>query len=129
VITGIWIAYYRILILNAIIAPCQRQAVRSKVKNTRKWNISDIVFDSSQFCLTGMINFSEQCILYAAMLTLCLDIILKLEDTGTNSKYQTLNMTELVAIGLPDGPDGIHIPLIQNPCSPREWKAKGFLML
>jgi hypothetical protein len=63
------------------------------------------------------------------MLTLCLDIILKLEDTSTNSKYQNLSMTELVAFGLKDGPDGIHIPLIQNPCSPREWKVEGFLTL
>jgi hypothetical protein len=76
-----------------------------------------------------MINFFEQCILYAAMLTLCLDIILRLEVTSTNSKYQTLNMTELVAFGLKDGPDRIHIPLIQNPHTQREWKVEGLFML
>jgi hypothetical protein len=63
------------------------------------------------------------------MLTLCLDIILKLEDTSTNSKYQTLNMAELVAFGPEDGPDRIHIPLIQNPHSQREWKVEGFFKL
>jgi hypothetical protein len=63
------------------------------------------------------------------MLTLCLDIILKLEDTSTNSKYQTLNMTELVAFGPKDGPDKIYIPLIQNPHTQREWKVEGLFML
>jgi hypothetical protein len=63
------------------------------------------------------------------MLTLCQGIILKLEDTSTNSKYQTLNVAELVVFGLKDGPDGVHIPLIQNPHSQREWKVDGFIML
>jgi hypothetical protein len=74
-------------------------------------------------------QFFEQCILYEAILTLDLDIILKLEDTSTNSKYQTLNVTELVAFGLKDGPNRIRIPLIQNPHSQREWKVEGFFML
>jgi hypothetical protein len=63
------------------------------------------------------------------MLTLCLDVVLKLEDTSTNSKYQTLDMTELVAFGLEDEPDGIHIPLVQTSLSPRQWKVKGCIEL
>jgi hypothetical protein len=63
------------------------------------------------------------------MLTLCLDIVLKLEDTSTNSKYQTLKMTELVAFGLKAGPDGIHFPLVQTSLSPRQWKVEGSLEL
>jgi hypothetical protein len=63
------------------------------------------------------------------MLTLCLDIVLKLEDTSTNSKYQALNMTELVAFGLEDEPDGKHFPLVQTSLSPRQWNMEGFLEL
>jgi hypothetical protein len=63
------------------------------------------------------------------MLTLCLDIVLKLEDTSNNTEYQTLNMTELVVFGLKDGPDGKHFPLVQISLSPRQWKVEGSLEL
>jgi hypothetical protein len=75
-----------------------------------------------------MINFYEQCNAYL-MLTLCLDVVLNLEDTSTNSKYQTLNMTELVAFDLENGPDGIHFPLVQTSLTPRQWKVEGSLKL
>jgi hypothetical protein len=58
-----------------------------------------------------------------------LDIVLKLEDTSTDSKYETLNVTELVAFGLENEPDGIHFPFVQTSSSPREWKMEGFLEL
>jgi hypothetical protein len=63
------------------------------------------------------------------MLTLCLDIVFKLEDTSTNSEYQALNMTELVAFDLKDETDGKHFPLVQTSLSPRQWKVEGFLEL
>jgi hypothetical protein len=64
------------------------------------------------------------------MSTLCLDFVLKLEDISTNNKYQTLNMTELVAFGLENGLDGIHFPLVQQTSlSPRQWKVEGSLEL
>jgi hypothetical protein len=63
------------------------------------------------------------------MLTLCIDIVLELEDTSTNKKYQALNMTELVAFGMKDRPDGKHFPLVQTSLSPRQWKVEGFLEL
>jgi hypothetical protein len=63
------------------------------------------------------------------MLTLHLDIVLELEDTSTDSKYQTLNMAELVVFGLKDEPDGKHFPLVQTSFSPRQWKVEGSLKL
>ena len=59
------------------------------------------------------------------MLTPCLDIVLKLEDTSTNNKYQTLNMTELVVFGLEDEPEGKHFPLIRASASQRQWNVEG----
>ena len=63
------------------------------------------------------------------MLTLSLDIVLKLKDTSIDSKYQSLDMTELVAFGLKDEPDGMHFPLVQISLSPKQWKVEGFLEL
>ena len=67
--------------------------------------------------------------MHALMLILWLDIVLQLKDISSDSKYQNLDMTELVAFGLKDNPDGIHFPLVQTSSSPKQWKAEGLLEL
>ena len=63
------------------------------------------------------------------LLIIPLDIVLELKDSGANSEYQTLNMTELVVFGLKDEPDGKRFPLTQASLSPRQWKVEGSLEL
>jgi hypothetical protein len=67
--------------------------------------------------------------MHAFMLILWLDMVLRLKDTSSDSKYQNLDMTELVAFGLEDEPDGKHFPLVQTSSSPRQWKVEGFIEL
>jgi hypothetical protein len=67
--------------------------------------------------------------MHAFMMILWIDIVLQLKDTSSDSKYQNLDMTELVAFGLKDEPDGIHFPLVQTSSSPRQWKVERFLEL
>jgi hypothetical protein len=63
------------------------------------------------------------------MLIALLDIVLGLNDSSTNSKYQAMNMTELVVLGLKDKPDGKHFPLSQASFSPKQWQVEGSIEL